>query len=109
LLPPVAVFQDALGGVGRVQVGAFHELPDAVQLPRDLCHLGLDGFQVPPLLPCRPVHLLVRQLRVREGLDHVVQPPWHGVQVQALVEAAAGLAQAPQSFPRGLNLPARLV
>ncbi len=62
LLAAVAVFQDAFRGVGHVQVGALHEVPDAVQLPFHLFQFGLDGLQVLPLLPGHAVHLLVQQL-----------------------------------------------
>ena len=62
LLPAVAVFQDALRGVGHIQVGAFHDLPDAVQLPLDLFQLVLDGLQVLPLLPGHAVHFFVQHL-----------------------------------------------
>ena len=61
LLPAVAVLQDALRGVGHVQVGGLDKVPDAVHLPLDFFQLGFDGFQVLPLLPCHAVHLLVQQ------------------------------------------------
>ena len=58
----MAVFQDAFRGVGHVQVGALHEVPDAVQLPLDLLQFRLDGLQSFPFLLGDAVHLLVHQL-----------------------------------------------
>ena len=53
LFPAVAVCQDALRGVVHLQVGALHEVPDAIQLLLDLFQLGFDGFQILPLLAGR--------------------------------------------------------
>ncbi|MDE2683006.1 MAG: hypothetical protein OXI54_02500 [Chloroflexota bacterium] len=62
MFPAVAVFQDALRGVGHVQAGALHEVPDAVQLALDLLQLRFDGLQSFPFLLGHAVHLLVHQL-----------------------------------------------
>ena len=58
----MAVFQDAFRGVGHVQVGALHEVPDAVQLALHIFQFRLDGLQSFPLLFGDAVHLLVHQL-----------------------------------------------
>lgn len=50
LLPAPPVFQDALRAIAPVQVGALHEVPDALQLPLDIFQLGLHGFQLSPRL-----------------------------------------------------------
>ncbi|MDE2861067.1 MAG: hypothetical protein OXL35_06210 [Chloroflexota bacterium] len=56
------VLPDAFRGVGHVEVGVLHQVPDAAQLALDLIKLGLDGLQLLPLLGGDPIHLLVHDL-----------------------------------------------
>ena len=60
LLLPLPVLLDAVGGVGRLDVGRLDELPDAPPPPLHVFKLRLDGFQLLTLLPGDPVHLLVQ-------------------------------------------------
>ena len=60
LLLPVAVLLDAVRGVGEVEVGAFDEAPDAVQLLALFRQLQLKAVQSLALLVGDSVHLLVQ-------------------------------------------------
>ena len=66
-LLPLTVLLDAVRGVGHVDVGRFHEVPDAAQLPLHVLKLVLDGLQPLALLAGHAVHLLVDDLH--QGAD----------------------------------------
>ncbi len=105
LLLALAVFPDAVRGVGHLDVRRLYDAPYATQPPLHLLQLPLNGLQLLPLLPRHPVHLLVQQLHQSPDIglcEDVLPHLLHDELLEFLRVESGGLASAAAALDQGV-------